>query len=81
MRRLAKRTQALLLGLSMAASACASDEQAVNEWGQPTLEQTDFDDSEGKADGTSGRRGLPTSIDSVDSAVWEVKNRWRDTDT
>lgn len=35
----------------------------------------------GKEDSINGRTGLPVSVDSSDTAVWEVRNQWADTDT
>jgi len=36
---------------------------------------------EGKEDSLTGARGLATSVDSGDTAVWEVRNQWSDTGT
>ena len=36
---------------------------------------------DGKEDGLSGRKGLPTSVDRQSTAVWEIRNQWADTDT
>ncbi len=36
---------------------------------------------EGKEDSLTGAKGLSTSVDSYNTAVWEVKNQWADTDT
>ncbi len=36
---------------------------------------------EGKEDSLTGARGLPVSIDDANTAVWEVRNAWGDTDT
>ncbi len=36
---------------------------------------------DGKEDSLTGAKGLPTSVDSSDTAVWEVRNQWDDTNT
>ncbi len=36
---------------------------------------------EAKEDSLNGKEGLPSSVDSSSTAVWEVKNQWSDRDT
>ena len=38
-------------------------------------------EADAKEDNLRGARGLPKSVDALDTAVWEVKNAWADTDT
>lgn len=38
-------------------------------------------ESDGKEDSIAAQKGLRTSVDSSPTAVWEVRNRWADTDT
>lgn len=56
------------------------DEDA-HEHGKPVLDPTGWQEPGGKEDALRGRAGLPTSADTSDTAVWEVKNAWMDTDT
>ena len=49
----------------------------LDENGKPTLGQTEG----GKGDNVRGQRGLPTSVDDAPTAVWEVRNRWDESDT
>ena len=37
--------------------------------------------AEGKFDALDGTPGLPVSVDDSSTAVWDVRNRWTDTDT
>jgi len=37
--------------------------------------------TEGKFDAIEGKPGLPVSVDDSSTAVWDVRNRWTDTDT
>src|SRR5690554_2872693 len=72
-------------------SACGEATQAepnlldlggeVDENGKPTLGNTGWNEPAGKEDSTSGRRGLPGSVDQSSTAVWEVTNAWADTET
>lgn len=55
--------------------------QTVDEWGRPVLDGTGYEDPLSKDDALAGKRGLPISVDSSSTAVWEVKNAWADTDT
>jgi hypothetical protein len=36
---------------------------------------------EGKEDSVTGAKGLPTSVNNADTAVWEIRNQWADTNT
>lgn len=56
--------------------------QALDEWGRPIFDQTATNEiAPGKDDAVAGQRGLPVSVDSSSTAVWEVRNAWADTDT
>ncbi|MBA2663888.1 MAG: proprotein convertase P-domain-containing protein [Bradymonadaceae bacterium] len=52
-----------------------------DEGGKAVLSPTDWSDPAGKSDALRGRAGLPVSVDSTDTAVWEIKNAWADKDT
>lgn len=52
----------------------------VDKNGKPTLQNTRWRPSGGKADGLRGNPGLPTQVDNSRTAVWEVRNSWSDTD-
>ncbi len=87
-----KFTSVLIAALLAMSLAACSEEQAqeasdddpgivavgVDDYGRPMLGETP---SAGKADSAVGRKGLPVSVDSADTAVWEVRNQWEDTDT
>lgn len=69
---------------------CGTDEptdevpdRPVNEWGKANFLQTDGDEiaPSQKDDSVVGQRGLPVSVDSASTAVWDVENAWEDTDT
>ncbi len=73
-------------------SACAGDDAGsdgldngmpVDENGKPTFLPNDEAEVGvgAKDDQVIGQRGLPVSVDSASTAVWEVKNAWEDTDT
>lgn len=53
----------------------------VGEDGKPTLGESGWAGEGGKEDAVAGRAGLPTSVDSATTQVWEVKNQWTDRDT
>ncbi|AWV88641.1 hypothetical protein [Bradymonas sediminis] len=82
---------AILSILILLISACGEATQSepnlleqggeVDENGKPTLGNTGWVEPAGKLDSTSGRRGLPVSVDESSTAVWEVTNAWTDTDT
>ncbi|MBT8495036.1 MAG: hypothetical protein KJO07_18445, partial [Deltaproteobacteria bacterium] len=70
------------LSALLALGACSGDPlEPVDDWGKPTAGSSGWSDSEGKADGLSGNPGLPTSVDSANTSVWEVRNQWHDTST
>lgn len=85
----------LVMVLGLAAFGCGesqdASEPAPGEEGldvgaeDPELGKSLFaagdDVGTGKADSLSGRKGLPVSVDSSSTAVWEVRNDWTDTDT
>ena len=72
-----RRLSALLLCLVFAFS-CSSDGGELDENGKPTLDPSGRDDPTGKADGLAGVSGLPVSVDSSSTAVWEVTRDWTD---
>jgi len=90
--RLLALLTALLLALAVAAAGCgeeaapADDDDitggvvptSYDEYGRPRLDEVP---SDGKEDNAVGRKGLPLSVDSSDTAVWEVRNKWADTTT
>jgi hypothetical protein len=82
-------TLAILLTAVFTTIGCADDapngltDQGghLDENGKPVLAETGWEEPAGKADALQGSRGLPTSVDSSVTSVWEVHNRWDDTDT
>jgi len=59
-----------------------TDDLPVDEHGKTTFLATgDEEVAPGKDDAVTGQRGLPTSVDSQSTAVWEVRNAWEDTNT
>ncbi len=86
-----------LLSLSMlfVLQACSSDTEsettsedefgitqgAVNENGKPTFDAVMEPEPDGKSDRVSSSPGLEVSIDQSETAVWDVKNQWEETDT
>lgn len=57
------------------------DAPALDEDGKPVLGTTGWQEPAGKQDAVSGRPGLSASVDSSETAVWDVKNQWADADT
>ena len=53
----------------------------LDEFGKPTLGGTGWEEPAGKADAMQGRPGLPVSVDSAETAVWEIRNAWEDRNT
>lgn len=53
----------------------------VDENGKPTFAAVGEPEENGKADRVSTSPGLDVSVDQSNTAVWEVKNQWEDTDT
>ena len=50
-----------------------------SELGKALFDPTDLEGS--KADSVSGKKGLPISVDSGATQVWDIRNQWTDTDT
>ena len=76
----------LLVGFWAACSSGDSGdgapEQELDEWGRPILDNSgESEIAPSKDDAINGSRGLPVSVDSANTAVWEVRNAWEDTDT
>ena len=83
---------ALLLGVAVTGAGCGDDPAAddavesadgvipvgYDDYGRPRLDEVPAD---GKEDNAVGRKGLPLSVDTSDTAVWEVRNKWNDTNT
>jgi hypothetical protein len=87
-------TLSLLVGLLAFNLTACGDETAADDAVGPDLETGIAEDPEyGKAifgpavdadskeDSFNGRQGLPTSVDRGSAAVWEVRNKWADTNT
>jgi hypothetical protein len=82
---------ALVCALLLMLAACGEEPSAtddllaqggtLDENGKPVLEGTGWTEPSGKDDAIQGRRGLPVSVDQANTAVWEVRNAWSDTDT
>lgn len=81
---------ALLCAIMLLLAACGDDAGAdellsqggqVDENGKPVLGGSGWSEPAGKDDAMQGRRGLSVSVDSADTAVWDVRNAWDDTDT
>ncbi|MEZ4462335.1 MAG: hypothetical protein R3E66_21945 [bacterium] len=76
----------LFLVLALGVLGCGDDSPSgdfgtpLDEDGKNSLLQTGYQDAADKSDASVGRPGLPASV-GADSAVWEVKNQWFDTDT
>ncbi len=82
-----------LVGLLAIPLGCGGEETAepadefgveagdVDENGKPSLGDTGWQESAGKADALTGRRGLAVSADNTNLQVWKVSNAWDDTDT
>ena len=84
-----KTLSILLIGtLTVLAVACA-DGEMNNSFGvngeDPELGKSLFEPAreadEAKEDNISGAKGLPKSVDSSNTSVWEVTNQWGDVDT
>jgi hypothetical protein len=82
---------AMMLAL---AAGCAQEEEApeagdefgvvggeVDEEGKPALGGSGWKGEGGKEDAAQGRLGLPTTVDTSTTQVWEIKNQWADKDT
>ncbi len=80
-----------ILLLQTAFSSCSSEEQGdpfeivdncglEGKSGEEKMTICDVPE-DGKEDSLTGAKGLPTSVDSSETAVWEVRNQWDDTDT
>lgn len=80
---------ALLCALMLLMAGCADDADSgllsqggsIDENGKPVLGGTGWSEPAGKDDAIQGRRGLSTSVDEANTAVWPVDNAWSDTDT
>lgn len=57
------------------------DHNEVDENGKPSLDGSGWQESAGKADALTGRRGLNVSADRTPLQVWTASNAWSDTDT
>lgn len=73
--------------LLLLVGASCGDDSAESEFGVPldedgknSLLQTGFEDSSDKSDAAIGRLGLSSSV-GADTAVWEVRNQWFDSQT
>ena len=49
------------------------------ELGKSLFEPTDLEES--KSDSVSGKKGLPISVDSSSTQVWDIRNQWLESDT
>ncbi len=80
------RALIFLLIISMFGAACGTDDAEsqlpADEWGRTLFDPTgDEEIAPTKDDAVTGQRGLPVSVDTASTAVWEVKNAWEDTNT
>jgi len=82
----------LLAAAALLLPACGADESAPDPEGEglaiggedPELGKALFEpaaEADAKEDSLYGHPGLPKSVDSSATQVWEVHNRWTDTDT
>src|SRR5690554_4291611 len=80
------RALIFLLIISMFGAACGTDDAEsqlpTDEWGRTLFDPIgDEEIAPTKDDAVTGQRGLPVSVDTASTAVWEVKNAWEDTNT